>query len=441
MPSAPGWAPGTSYAGFYAELPVQITSDFLGAFGIDVAASSTRIEIGWVGQLSYAAGFAAGYAGLEFPGSPDDAVRIRGNGPIPSADSVGVSPVARVAGLPDGEFAFAWQDPAGAILVSVLTAFETWRGPWEVVPAPTSEGALDLSSNGQDLLLAWVTSTAANATLRVTRFSSVDGAHIGEVIVDDHSTAAKLAPRLVTRDGAVHAAWRRTAGNESAVFYASGPVPGPWSSPLAVTRDLTAPYEHNPRIVVAANDTVLVLLDDLAANRDGAGFLRVLGSFKLATRGLFGPAFDFGARVGAIQEWPLIEVALDSTDALHLAWLDGEPGSGVGWTRVMYASSLSGWSVFSSPLQIDADPTTFSKDNPAIAVGPNDRLYVVWGDRRDSTGIPKPFLVRSILAPQTSMPAFSPLVTGLGFAGVGAGIGAGAYLVAAKLSSVRRRRM
>ncbi|MGQ0797155.1 MAG: hypothetical protein ACT4OI_04715 [Methanobacteriota archaeon] len=289
----------------------------------------------------------------------------------------------------------------------------------------------------RDLILAWVTSSDLNGTLRATRVSSVDGRVLGDAIVDDEPATWKSSPRLASRGSTLYMTWIRSTSADAAAFFSQGTTPGTWSAPLAVTGDLSAPWEHDPRIAVAENGTVLIVLDDLAANRDGYGSLRVLSAMKRASRTSFDPVFDFGSYIGAIEEWSLIDFALDSGGAIHVAWLDGEAGSDTGWTDLMYAESAPDWSDVSSPRRIDSDPTNWSKDGPAIAVGPDGRVYVVWGDRRDGRGGPKPFLVRSILPAEP--PTLAPYVIGIAFAGIGAAAGAVGFLIASRIARTFKR--
>jgi len=410
---------------FEPDVGIPLPVGTMSAFDFDIAVAGPEARISWYDQLA-SGSFQAAYASIATNGTPPR------SDVLPFVDAISSALRVRVAALPLGRFAFAWQDAAGTIWTAIQED-TGWRGPMPTFTSlPDPEGGFDLAAWGDWLYVAWVEANGFNGTLVVSRVSPVDLYSKAESRVDDHLTARKFEPSLTARGSEAYVAWRRGTPTESAVFAAHGPVNGTWPSPTSVTRDLTEPYEFRPRALLLPNGTFGVMWQDWAPIRDGTGGPETFVALATSPSGSFEAPLDLGAAVGAaFFDDPA--VAVDDSGGLRVVWLDGDPATQTGRFRVMYAESDAAWAAFSPPRKLNSDSSTLGREAPVIGFGAAGRVFVAWGDRRDG-GLSRPYLaISSGPAGPPGTPPWLPLALTLGPAGAGVAMGLGAHILASRL--------
>lgn len=174
---------------------------------------------------------------------------------------------------------------------------------------------------------------------------------------------------MVAVDGAgtIHVVWQDDTPGNSQVYYASKPTSGPWSTPANISE--SPGYARRPRLAIDRADTLHVVWGD-----NSGGHPQI--SYRSRAVG-----FDVWSPVSNISNTPgyadAPTIAVDSTGRLHVAWGDNSPGA----FDIYYSSQAvgGGWS---APVNLSNSELTSVL--PALAVGPNDSLHLVWND--DSTG-------------------------------------------------------
>ncbi len=363
-----------------ARLPLP--QDFIGAFGIRAAVSCQDLRVAWGGQLSSLSGFDWAYARARV--SAPDVTAYRS----PFETLYMELPEIHVA-APGDAFLYAGYDPQAGIWLAAEERDGSWRGPTVVLPNPVAT-PFTLASDGTGAFLAWRDISVPNGTLYVGQIDATGTTVASRSVVDADPVHGKWDVQLAARNGEVDVAWTRWNSTGGSAFYAHV-VPGVPPTPLPITHDTATPQERNPSFAVFPNGTVLSTVE----NHRGSGpFL--LGSYLLAPYTNFGPTFNVTARIGGGLP-SFLDLLADPTGILHATWLDGDSAMRIAEYKVMYASSEDGGATFSAPDRIDSDPTMFGKDSGAFALGTNGDLFILWGDRRDGTGTPKPYLVRATL--------------------------------------------
>ena len=84
---------------------------------------------------------------------------------------------------------------------------------------------------------------------------------------------------------------------------------------------------------------------------------------------------------GSNQKFPAIDVGNDRR--IHVAWYDERLGGG---GDIFYANSSTSGSSFATNIRVNNDPVgLYKQELPAIAVGNNYQVHVVWMDTRTDT--------------------------------------------------------
>jgi hypothetical protein len=135
----------------------------------------------------------------------------------------------------------------------------------------------------------------------------------------------------------------------------------------------------SPRVALDSGESVNVVWGD---TEDGLAKVLFARSTDLGLS--FSEAIDVSRSAGAGFD---PEIAIDSNDAINVAWQDTAPGPSV----IMFSRSTDGGETFSEPMQISTG--TGNATEAAIATDSAGRISVVWVD--DSTGNAEAYYARS----------------------------------------------
>ena len=148
-----------------------------------------------------------------------------------------------------------------------------------------------------------------------------------------------------------------------------------WSAPIRVNNDAGGALQQEPSIFVDHNRAIYIAWTDY---RIGAADVYFSKSTDL------GLSFSANVRVNDVtanaQSQP--DLAVDSTGLVHVVWTDlrNVPGTG---PDIYYANSTDGGLSFNPNLRVNNDGGAIEQGEPAIAVGTDRSVYVVWTDPRN----------------------------------------------------------
>ena len=135
----------------------------------------------------------------------------------------------------------------------------------------------------------------------------------------------------------------------------------------------------SPRVALDSSETVNIVWGD---TEEGPAKVLFVRSTDLGLS--FNEPLDVSRSSGAAFE---PEIAIDSSDAINVAWQDTAPGTSV----IMFSRSTDGGVTFSEPKQVSTG--TGSATEAAIATDTAGRISVAWVD--DSTGNAQAYYARS----------------------------------------------
>src|SRR5881296_1024926 len=151
-----------------------------------------------------------------------------------------------------------------------------------------------------------------------------------------------------------------------------------WSVPIRVNNDAGGALQQEPSIFVDHNRAIYIAWTDYRIGAADVYFSKCTG---------LGLSFSANVRVNDVtanaQSQP--DLAVDSTGLVHVVWTDlrNVPGTG---PDIYYANSTDGGLSFNPNLRVNNDGGAIEQGEPAIAVAPNEDVYVVW---RDPRSVPK----------------------------------------------------
>lgn len=135
----------------------------------------------------------------------------------------------------------------------------------------------------------------------------------------------------------------------------------------------------SPRVALDSSESVNVVWGD---TKDGRAKVLFARSTDLGLS--FNEPIDVSRSPGAAFD---PEIAVDSTDAINVAWQDTAPGPSV----IMFSRSTDGGDTFSEPIQISTG--TGNATEAAISTDSAGRISVVWVD--ETTGNAEAYYARS----------------------------------------------
>jgi hypothetical protein len=134
-----------------------------------------------------------------------------------------------------------------------------------------------------------------------------------------------------------------------------------------------------PRVALDSSETVNIVWGD---TKDGAAKVLFVRSTDLGLS--FNEPLDVSRSSGVAFD---PEIAIDSTDAINVAWQDTAPGTSV----IMFSRSTDGGLTFSEPKQVSTG--TGNATEAAIGTDSAGRISIVWVD--DSAGRAEAYYARS----------------------------------------------
>ena len=160
-----------------------------------------------------------------------------------------------------------------------------------------------------------------------------------------------------------------------------------WSAPLRVNNDVGGAAQQEPAIFVDHNRAIYIAWSD---------YRNVVADVFFAKSTDGGLSFSANVRVNDVtanaQREP--DVAVDSQGLVHVVWTDLRNAPGTG-PDIYYANSTDGGLSFNPSLRINNDAGAAEQGEPAIAVGTDRSVYVVWTDPRNGVRGPDIYFSKS----------------------------------------------
>ena len=210
--------------------------------------------------------------------------------------------------------------------------------------------------------------------------SATNWSTIGHEVVSDTSTASSFQPSIaVGDDGVVHVVWSDSsallgAGTGSDIFYRSRTAAG-WGTLELVSQDTNA-SSVRPQVVVAPNGSVHVAWEQSGNVLSSDADIDIFYRMRNAD--------GWGAMevVSTESDWNSVDpaMAVGPNGSVHVVWADGSDISFIGSTSdiVHKMRTADGWTdstVVSTSLE-----DSLSAD---VAVDDDNVVYVVWNDEGD----------------------------------------------------------
>jgi len=249
----------------------------------------------------------------------------------------------------------------------------------QVAPKTTPQTASQTASQSTSQSASSATSLSASQATYVPTILSIESTDNGKtwtepVNVSKSTAASSQSTITLEKNGALDAAWCENIGDELKpdVFFARSVDGGKtWSKPVDVS---TTPGESSyPSIAVASDNSLHLVWCDTSKgerNRDIYYASSSDGGKSWGKDSLL-PAEDISNTAGFSSE---PKIAIDDNDEIHVVWCDSTPGR----TRpdIFYVYKFKGH--WTKPQNLSSNDRISS--HPAIACGPNGKVYLVWSD-------------------------------------------------------------
>lgn len=265
---------------------------------------------------------------------------------------------------------------AGFVLATSVTAGAQFGPPKNVSGTPGGSVTPTVALDGvttQFVIWADHTDPGGNPDLDLRlRFSAFPpGGPVGPsaAIPGTTSFSEDLLPRnAVDSTGTVHVVYQGRFPNRYDIFYVSSNDGGvTWSAPFDVSAN---PGDSlAPAIAVdSANQLHVVWTDDTDLSGGAEVFYR-----KRDALGNWSTPVNVSRRPGSVSSFP--DVAVTSDGRVHVVWIDTTSG-----VKSVFYSREATPGTFTPAKNISGELFTgpVGDTGPAIAVGPGDRLHVVW---------------------------------------------------------------
>ena len=201
-------------------------------------------------------------------------------------------------------------------------------------------------------------------------------------IVDGPPAYGAAEPSLaVGSDGVAYLAFTGWGGSvtQSDIFFTKSSDGRTWSVPVRVNNDAGGASQSEPALALdSANAIYIAWTDTRNGNNDVF--------FSKSTNG--GLSFFANVRVNDVmtnsQSEPALGMDPVNPHLVHVVWTDSRTAAS--GPDIYYANSTDGGLSFNPNSRVNNDAGAAEQGAPAIAVAPNEDVYVVW---RDPRSVPK----------------------------------------------------
>jgi len=329
----------------------------MSAYVNDLAVAGAEVRLTWIGRTTYGYrwGFSASHdGGRTFVSSP------------PPGSYGAFSLAVRVAALPDGRFAYAWND-AG---VGVLVGIEESDGSFRVSDflGSNSTRSFDVAADDTGVYAAWIALGAGTTQVMVGEFDP-DDVRVVRTAAIDVPTGDASQVRLSVREGILGLVWVDIDwynGTTTVMFSHAGTDLNA-SAPVSVS-GVSSAHEGFPTIAMGPGGIAFVAFGETYAYSPVRAWTGLPPGYG------FQPFADLATAIGAshIDE---LAAEFDPLGRLTLEWVDGlgdSPAATVQFTR---ASTLM--SEFPSPTRLDQESARM-KGGLAVGSNADGRAYAAW---------------------------------------------------------------
>ncbi|MCX8037959.1 MAG: hypothetical protein N3D11_13095 [Candidatus Sumerlaeia bacterium] len=196
-------------------------------------------------------------------------------------------------------------------------------------------------------------------------------ARLTDVTQRGNSISYTLPDIAVDSSGAVHIVWTRDNAAGYGVFYARRGTTGSLASPQMLSTG-AATFFDPPHITCSPQGDVFVAYTEYGTPASGAYVQRLRAGWA---------TFDPPVKVTSVQSnQKHADLKTDSTGMLHLVWVDERTGR----AEVFYGRFNPTTKTLVEEIKVSTGPSDSAR--PCIALGPNNRIHIVWTDYRHGMG-------------------------------------------------------
>ena len=241
-----------------------------------------------------------------------------------------------------------------------------------------SSGGRSLTLKGDTLYAVWYDVRSGNADVYFA--GSLDGGRTfgpSKKINDDNTKAVQYKPSIgVDARGLIYVAWRDGRKDNADIFFAMSSNGGKtFSKNIQLNDDRGKAYQGNPTLAVNSKGHVVVAWSDARNGKD---------DIYLTVSQNRGRSFSKNVQVNDDPETPSHShpaVAVDENGTVYAAWEDHRNNH----SDIYMARSTDGGKTFGANRRVNDDKGSAPQISPSIVVGPSGRVYLAWGDFRNST--------------------------------------------------------
>jgi PKD repeat protein len=222
-------------------------------------------------------------------------------------------------------------------------------------------------------------------------------------IVDRPPAYSATTPSLaVGSDGVAYLAFAGWGGaaTQSDIFFTKSSDGRTWSVPIRVNNDAGPATQSEPALALDSTNAIDIAWTDTRNGNNDVFFAK-------STDG--GLSFSANVRVNDVttnsQSEPALAVDPLNPHLIHVVWTDTR--SPILGADIYYANSTDGGLSFNPSLRVNNDLTGAEQGEPAIAVAPNEDVYVVWRDPRNPAKGPDIYFSKSFDRGATWTPNFN----------------------------------
>jgi hypothetical protein len=240
-----------------------------------------------------------------------------------------------------------------------------------------SSGGHSLARSGEALYAVWYDVRRGNSDVYFAK--STDGGRTfgpNKRVNDDTTTAVQYKPGIgVDGQGTIYIAWRDGRKGNADIFFARSTDGGKtFSKNSQLNDDRGVAYQGNPTLAVNTKGLVAVAWSDARNGKD---------DIYITVSKDQGRTFSGNRRVNDDPETlshSHPSVAVDEQEGVHVAWEDFRNDN----SDIYWAVSRDGGATFSPNRKVNDDSGPAPQISPSLAIGPSGRIFVAWGDFRNS---------------------------------------------------------
>jgi len=184
------------------------------------------------------------------------------------------------------------------------------------------------------------------------------------------------------------AGWSGATTGDDIDFTMSSDGGRSWSTPIRVNDDAGAAAQAEPSLALDPSNNIYIVWTDMRSGNNDVYFAKSVNG---------GLTFGANLRVNDIttnsQSEPDLAVDPVNPHLVHVVWTDTR--SPILGPDIFYANSTNGGLSFNPSVRVNDDVTSTEQGQPAIAVGPNRDVDVVWRDPRSAAKGPDIYFSKS----------------------------------------------